>query len=488
MSIHEQFEAVIGLEVHAQLSTRSKIFCGCSTAFGSAPNSNVCPVCLGMPGVLPVLNKQVVEYAIRLGLATGCSINPRSIFARKNYFYPDLPKGYQISQYEEPICRHGHVDITNDDGTVKRIGITRIHMEEDAGKSIHDQDHDTLVDVNRCGTPLLEIVSEPDMRSAQEAVRYLTSVWQTVKYLDICDGNMEEGSFRCDANVSVRKKGETKLGTKTELKNMNSFRNVERAIEYETQRQIELIAEGGAVVQETLLWNAEKNTASSMRSKEEAHDYRYFPDPDLVPVVVDEHWIAAVRMELPELPAVRRARFVGEYKLPPYDAEVLTQERPLADYFEGAVRVLANRNDEQVKTVSNWVMTEVMRVMNERGTTITEFPVSPDHLGALVELIGNGTISGKIAKEVFAEMVATGEHPKAVVERKGLVQISDSGAIEKEIDVILAKFPNEIARFRAGEAKLMGFFVGETMKVMKGRGNPKLINEILGRKLSELNH
>lgn len=483
MSIPEQFEAVIGLEVHAQLSTRTKIFCGCSTAFGSAPNSNVCPVCLGMPGVLPVLNKQVVEYAIRLGLATGCSINPRSIFARKNYFYPDLPKGYQISQYEEPICRHGHVDITMDDGTVKRIGITRIHMEEDAGKSIHDMDTDTLVDVNRCGTPLLEIVSEPDMRSAQEAVKYLTSVWQTVKYLDICDGNMEEGSFRCDANVSVRKKGETKLGTKTELKNMNSFRNVERAIEYEIKRQIELISEGGAVVQETLLWNAEKNTASSMRSKEEAHDYRYFPDPDLVPVVVDEQWIAAAKKELPELPAVRRARFVNEYKLPSYDAEVLTQERPLADYFEGAVRVLTNRNDEHVKTVSNWVMTEVMRVMNESATAITEFPVPPMHLGALVDLIAGGTISGKIAKEVFAEMVTTKEHPKAVVERKGLVQISDTGAIEKEIDAILAKFPNEIARFRGGEAKLKGFFVGETMKVMKGKGNPKMINEILGKKL-----
>jgi aspartyl-tRNA(Asn)/glutamyl-tRNA(Gln) amidotransferase subunit B len=483
MSIHDSFEAVIGLEVHAQLSTRSKIFCGCSTAFGSAPNSNVCPVCLGMPGSLPVLNKQVVEYAIRLGLATGCSINPRSIFARKNYFYPDLPKGYQISQFEEPICRHGHVDITMEDGTVKRIGITRIHMEEDAGKSIHDMDKDTLVDVNRCGTPLLEIVSEPDMRSAQEAVQYLTSVWQTVKYLDVCDGNMEEGSFRCDANVSVRKKGETKLGTKTELKNMNSFRNVERAIEYEIKRQIELIAEGGTVVQETLLWNAEKNTAASMRSKEEAHDYRYFPDPDLVPVVVDEQWIAAAKKELPELPAIRRARFVNEYKLPAYDAEVLTQERPLADYFEGAVRVLANRNDEQVKTVSNWVMTDVMRVMNESRIPVQEFPVSPLHLGAMVDLIAGGTISGKIAKEVFAEMVTTKEHPKAVVERKGLVQISDTGAIEAQIDDILAKFPNEIDRFRAGEAKLMGFFVGETMKVMKGKGNPKVINETLRKKL-----
>lgn len=484
MSLHEKYEAVIGLEVHAQLSTKSKIFCGCSTEFGSAPNSNVCPVCLGMPGTLPVLNKQVVEYAIRLGLATSCSITHRSVFARKNYFYPDLPKGYQISQYEAPICLGGHVEITLESGGVKRIGITRIHMEEDAGKSIHDMDTDTLVDVNRCGTPLLEIVSEPDMRSAQEAVKYLTFIWQTVKYLGICDGNMEEGSFRCDANVSVRLKGATALGTKAELKNMNSFRNVERAIEFEIKRQIDLIEEGGTVVQETLLWNADKNIATPMRSKEEAHDYRYFPDPDLVPVVVDETWIANVRAALPELPSVRRLRFADVYKLPAYDADVLTQERELADYFESAVAVLKVKNDENIKAVSNWVMTDVLRVMNEQKIAVTEFPVTPQHLGAMINLIADGTISGKIAKDVFLEMMTTKEDPKTIVERKGLVQISDTGAIESEIDAILTRFPNEIARFRSGETKLIGFFVGETMKVMKGKGNPKMINEILGKKLT----
>ena len=483
MSLHEKYEAVIGLEVHAQLSTKSKIFCGCSTTFGNSPNSNVCPVCLGMPGVLPVLNKQVVEYAIRLGLATNCSIASKSVFARKNYFYPDLPKGYQISQYEEPICRSGFVDINLENGSTKRIGITRIHMEEDAGKSIHDQDTDTLVDVNRCGTPLLEIVSEPDMHSATEAFLYLFSVWQTVKYLGICDGNMEEGSFRCDANISVRLKGESKLGTKTELKNMNSFRNVERAIDYEIKRQIDLILEGGSVVQETLLWNAEKNFAAPMRSKEEAHDYRYFPDPDLVPVGVDKNWIDSVQKFLPELPRARRKRFAETFNLSSYDAEVLTQEKELADYFEASINDLSSRSVENIKLVGNWVMTDVLRVMNDQKIVIANFPVSPARLAAMVNMIIDGTISGKIAKEVFEEMLKTQEHPKMIVEKKGLVQISDTGAIEKEIDSILAKFPNEITRYRSGEAKLMGFFVGETMKVMKGKGNPKLINEILKKKL-----
>jgi aspartyl-tRNA(Asn)/glutamyl-tRNA(Gln) amidotransferase subunit B len=483
MSVYDTYEAVIGLEVHAQLSTKTKIFCGCSTTFGNAPNSNVCPVCLGMPGVLPVLNKQVVEYAIRLGLATHCTISPTSVFARKNYFYPDLPKGYQISQYEEPICQHGYVDIDIEDGSAKRIGITRIHMEEDAGKSIHDMDTDTLVDVNRCGTPLLEIVSEPDMRSAKEAYHYLYFIWQTVKYLGICDGNMEEGSLRCDANISVRLKGETKLGTKAELKNMNSFRNVERAIEYEIKRQIDLIDEGGPVVQQTLLWNADKNVAAPMRSKEEAHDYRYFPDPDLVPVVVDKEWIANVEKLIPELPKVRHQRFMESFKLPAYDAGVLTQERELAEYFESAAGQLIKKNEENYKSVSNWIMTDVLRVMNEEKIAVSDFPVTPEHLGAMVNLIADGTISGKIAKEVFDDMLRTKDHPKAIVERKGLVQISDTGAIEKEIDLILAKFPNEIHRYRGGEVKLTGFFVGETMKVMKGKGNPKLINEILKKKL-----
>ncbi|MEW5799770.1 MAG: Asp-tRNA(Asn)/Glu-tRNA(Gln) amidotransferase subunit GatB [Bacteroidota bacterium] len=483
MTPYDKYEAVIGLEVHAQLSTKSKIFCGCSTEFGNAPNSNVCPICLGMPGVLPVLNKQVVDFAIRMGLATNCSIAPRSIFARKNYFYPDLPKGYQISQYEEPICQKGYLDIELEDGSLKRIGITRIHMEEDAGKSIHDEGSGTLVDVNRCGTPLLEIVSEPDIRSAREAYLYLYKIWQTVKYLGICDGNMEEGSLRCDANVSVRLKGETKFGTKAEVKNMNSFSNVERAIEYEIKRQIDLIEEGGNVVQQTLLWDAEKNVIVPMRSKEEAHDYRYFPDPDLVPVVVHKEWINNIQQSLPELPDAKRKRFVESFGLPKYDAEVLSQERDLAEYYEGAVNGLSKKNPEHCKSVSNWVMTDVLRVMNEAKIAITDFPVSPAHLASMVNLIIDGTISGKIAKEVFDEMLKTKEHPKAIVERKGLTQISDTGAIEKEIDAILAKLPNEITRFRSGETKLMGFFVGETMKVMKGKANPKVVNEILKKKL-----
>jgi aspartyl-tRNA(Asn)/glutamyl-tRNA(Gln) amidotransferase subunit B len=481
--MQDKYEAVIGLEVHAQLSTKSKIFCGCSTEFGNAPNSNVCPVCLGMPGVLPVLNKQVVQYAIRMGLATNCTIAPHSVFARKNYFYPDLPKGYQISQYEEPICRNGYIDIELEDGTPKRIGITRIHMEEDAGKSIHDSGSETLVDVNRCGTPLLEIVSEPDMRSAYEAYHSLYKIWQTVKYLGICDGNMEEGSLRCDANVSVRLKGEKKFGTKTEVKNMNSFSNVERAIEYEIKRQIDVLEEGGKVVQQTLLWDAQKNIVTPMRSKEEAHDYRYFPDPDLVPVVVSNAWITEVQQSLPELPDEKRKRFVESFSLPKYDAEVLTQERELAEYFEDAVRNLAQKNPEQYKSVSNWVMTDVLRVVNESKIAISDLPIPSANLAAMINLISNGTISGKIAKEVFDEMVKTKEHPKAIVERKGLVQISDTAAIEKEIDAILAKFANEVMRYRSGETKLTGFFVGETMKVMKGKANPKVVNEMLKKKL-----
>jgi len=483
--LNEKYEPVIGLEVHAQLSTKSKIFCGCSTKFGNSPNSNVCPVCLGMPGVLPVLNQQVVEYSIRMGLATNCSIAPKSIFARKNYFYPDLPKGYQISQYEEPICQRGFVDIELEQGTIKRIGITRIHTEEDAGKSIHDMGNETLVDVNRCGTPLIEIVSEPDIRSAREAYLYLYKIWQTVKYLGICDGNMEEGSLRCDANVSVRLKGESKFGTKTEVKNMNSFRNVERAIEFEIKRQIELLEEGGKVVQQTLLWDANKNIIQPMRSKEEAHDYRYFPDPDLVPVVVDKKRIDEVERSLPELPDKKRVRFVEQFGLPKYDAEVLTQERELAEYYENAINELSKKSPDNYKAVSNWVMTDVLRVVNEEKIALTDFPVSSFNLAAMVNLILDGTISGKIAKDVFEEMLKTKEHPKTIVDRKGLVQISDTGAIEKEIESILAKFPNEISRFKNGEAKLMGFFVGETMKIMKGKANPKVVNEILKQKLGK---
>ncbi|HLP17923.1 MAG TPA: Asp-tRNA(Asn)/Glu-tRNA(Gln) amidotransferase subunit GatB, partial [Bacteroidota bacterium] len=363
--MNEKYEAVIGLEVHAQLLTKSKAFCSCTTQFGNNPNHNTCPVCLGMPGVLPVLNKRHVEFIMKMGLATNCSITPRSIFARKNYFYPDLPKGYQISQYEDPICQFGHLDVELSDGSVKRIGITRIHMEEDAGKLVHDQHPDSLVDVNRCGTPLIEIVSEPDMRTAHEAYQYLSLIRQLVTYLGICDGNMEEGSLRCDANVSVRLRGETKLGTKTELKNMNSFRNVERAIDYEIARQIDLIEDGGRVIQESLLWDADRNIAVTMRSKEEAHDYRYFPEPDLVPVVVSDAWVSEIREGLPELPQKKRDRFITEFGVPKYDADILTFERPLAEYYESAVEALSAKTPESWKLVSNWVMTDVLRVSND---------------------------------------------------------------------------------------------------------------------------
>ncbi len=483
MPMNEKYEAVVGLEVHAQLLTNSKAFCGCTTLFGNAPNSNVCPVCLGMPGVLPVLNKNLVEFILKMGLSTHCEIAPKSIFARKNYFYPDLPKGYQISQYEEPICRNGYIDVELNDGTKKRIGITRIHMEEDAGKSIHDMDVDTLVDVNRCGVPLIEIVSEPDIRTSHEAYQYLSMIKQIVTYLGICDGNMEEGSLRCDANVSVRLKGDKKFGTKTEVKNMNSFRNVERALEYEIDRQIALIEDGGAVVQETLLWDADKNVAVSMRSKEEAHDYRYFPDPDLVPVLVNKEWIAEVQSTLPELPAERRNRFIEAYKLPKYDADILTLEKELADYYEKASSHLSQKNSEGYKSISNWVMTDILRVAHDNHFPLADFPVPPENLAAMINLIGEGVISGKIAKEVFEEMVKTKEHPKMIVERKGLVQVSDAGAIEKIIDEILSKNSGQLEQYRSGKTQLFGFFVGETMKATKGKANPKIVNEILKNKL-----
>ncbi|MFZ1279996.1 MAG: Asp-tRNA(Asn)/Glu-tRNA(Gln) amidotransferase subunit GatB, partial [Ignavibacteriaceae bacterium] len=398
--MNTKYEAVIGLEVHAQLLTNSKIFCGCSTKFGNDANSHTCPVCLGHPGVLPVLNKKVVEYTVLMGLATNCTINETSIFARKNYFYPDLPKGYQISQYEEPICEHGFIDVNPKDGSSKKIGITRIHMEEDAGKSIHDTSSFTLVDVNRCGVPLMEIVSEPDIHTAEEAYLYLSKIKQIVQYLGICDGNMEEGSLRCDANISVRLKGETELGTKTEIKNMNSFRNVERAIEYEIKRQIELIEDGERIVQQTLLWNADKNEAYPMRSKEEAHDYRYFPDPDLLPVIVDENWKIEIEKSLPELPDVKLNRFTKDYYLPVYDSEILTQTNSLADYYEKVITFT-----DEYKIASNWVISEVLAVINDKKIEISEFPVTPLNLGKLINLIKDGTISGKIAKEIFPIML-----------------------------------------------------------------------------------
>ena len=483
-SFSENYEPVIGLEVHAQLLTKSKAFCSCSTQFGNDPNSNVCPVCLGMPGVLPVLNKNHVEFIIKIGLATNCAIAPKSIFARKNYFYPDLPKGYQISQYEEPICTNGWIDIELKDASTKRIGITRIHMEEDAGKSIHDQDDDTLVDVNRCGVPLIEIVSEPDIRSPHEAYQYLYKIRQLVTYLGICDGNMEEGSLRCDANVSVRKKGDTKLGIKAEVKNLNSFRFVEKALEYEINRQIDTLENGEKVIQQTLLWDSEKGICVPMRSKEEAHDYRYFPDPDLVPVLVNQEWIVKVQKTLPELPTARRNRYVDEFKLPKYDAEILTAERDLADYFEGVVKNLKSKNEESYKMASNWTMVDVLRVVNDQHVAVSDFPISPEKLSEMMNLIVDGTISGKIAKDVFEEMLKTQEAPKTIVEKKGLMQVSDVSAIEKVIDEILSNNKSQVEQYKSGKIQVFGFFVGATMKAMKGKANPKVVNEVLKRKLS----
>lgn len=479
----EKYEPVIGLEVHAQLLTHSKAFCSCSTKFGSAPNSNICPICLGMPGVLPVLNKQVVDFTLRMGLATHCTIARTSIFARKNYFYPDLPKGYQISQYEEPICQNGWVEIELKDGTRKKIGITRIHMEEDAGKSIHDVDVDTYVDVNRCGVPLIEIVSEPDMRSPEEAYQYLVTIRQLVTYLGICDGNMEEGSLRCDANVSVRLKGETKFGTKVEVKNMNSFRFVERALEYEIERQAEALERGERISQQTMLWDSNRGICVPMRSKEEAHDYRYFPDPDLVPVVVSDEWIERVRRELPEFPLEKRDRYIREYKIPKYDADVLTSEYDLALYFEEVIRHLAHKTDEAYKLASNWTMGDVLRVVNETHVSLKEFPIEPRRLAEMINLLLDGTISSKIAKDVFEEMLKCKEQPRQIIERKGMVQVSDPTVIGKVIDDILTKNAQQVEAYRNGKTQVFGFFVGEVMKAMKGKANPKVVNELLKQKL-----
>lgn len=477
---NNKYEAVIGLEVHAQLLTETKAFCSCSTKFGNLPNSNVCPVCLGHPGVLPVLNKKVVEFTVLMGLATNCRINKHSIFARKNYFYPDLPKGYQISQYEEPICENGYIEVVSSDKSIKKIRIKRIHMEEDAGKSIHDQSEYTLVDVNRCGVPLIEIVTEPDINSPEEAYQYLTKIKQIVQYLGICDGNMEEGSLRCDANVSVRLKGESKLGTKTEIKNMNSFRNVEKALKYEIERQIDLIEDGEEITQQTLLWNADLNEAFPMRTKEEAHDYRYFPDPDLLPVVVDDKWIETISASMPELPENKFKRFLTQYSLPEYDADILTQQKPIADYFE---KVCELTND--YKSASNWIMTDVLGYINEHKIEIEEFPVSAENLGKLINLISNGTISSKIAKEVFSIMIESNQNPEIIVKEKNLVQISDKGELAKIIQSVLIKNQNQIEEYLSGKEKVLGFFVGQIMKETKGKANPQLVNQLLKTELEK---
>ncbi len=475
------FEPVIGLEVHAQLKTQSKIFCGCSTAFGAPPNTNTCQVCLGMPGVLPVLNRKVVEYTIKMALATHCTITSPNRFARKNYFYPDLPKGYQISQFELPIAEHGWLEI-EDDNRTKRIGITRIHMEEDAGKLIHDvRKPVSYIDLNRTGVPLMEIVSEPDIRSSEEAAAYLKKLHAILRYLDICDGNMQEGSFRCDANISLRPVGQEKLGTRTELKNMNSFRNVQRALEYEIRRQRDILLDGGKVVQETLLWDADRNVTNSMRGKEEAHDYRYFPDPDLIPVVIDEEWIENTRQSLPELPDERRLRFISDLGLPEYDAGVLTSSKELADYFEAALKVYP-----QAKKLSNWMMTELMRELKgEDSIDVEGCPITPQNLGVLLGMIDKGTISGKIAKAVFMDMLASGKDAETLVREKNLLQVSDEGELRAIVREIIAANPEQAADYRAGKTKLMGYFVGQLMQKTKGRANPKIANQLFSEELGK---
>ncbi len=473
-----EYEVVIGLEVHAQLLTHSKVFCRCSAAFGAESNTQTCPICTGMPGVLPVINREAVSFAIKTALTVGATIQPLNRFARKNYFYPDLPKGYQISQYEQPLATGGKLAIEVN-GQTKEIGITRIHMEEDAGKLFHGENlgdpEASFVDFNRCGVPLLEIVSEPDLRSPEEARLYLQKLRQLLRYLEVCDGNMEEGSFRCDANVSIRPVGSKELGTKAELKNMNSFRHVKHALEYEVARQQEALEAGEAIVQETRLWDPSKSITISMRSKEEAQDYRYFPEPDLVPLVVDEAWLEEVRSTLPELPDAKRARFEDVYGLPAYDAGVLTATRALADYYEAAVEAFA----DDPKMVSNWVMSELLGLLNRDGREITESPVDPGGLAGLLRLMADGTISGKIAKEVFEEMYATGRDAEAIVEERGLEQISDAGELEALVVQVLSENPDAVERYRSGKTQIVGFLVGQVMKATKGQANPKIVNELL---------
>ncbi len=470
-----EYEAVIGLEVHAQLLTSSKIFCGCPTTFGAEPNTQTCPVCTGMPGSLPVLNRRAVEFALKLALATHCKIASFSLFARKNYFYPDLPKGYQISQYELPIATGGWIEIPTEDGGKKRIGLIRIHMEEDAGKLVHDEREPwSYVDFNRTGVPLLEIVSEPDIRTPKEAVEYLKMLRAILRYLEICDGDMEKGSLRCDANVSIRPKGSKVFGTRTEVKNMNSFRHVERALSYEIERQKRVIEEGGEVVQETRLWDPQRGVTVPMRGKEEAHDYRYFPDPDLVPLVISEEWIEEVRRSLPELPLERKERFVRQYGIPEYDAGVLTASKALADYYERCVELFP-----EPKQVSNWVMGELLRLLNEAGKEPEDCPVPPEGLAELLGLIKDGTISGKIAKGVFEEMFRTGRGAREIVKEKGLEQITDEGVLKAVVDQVLRDHPEEVSEYRKGKEKLLGFFVGQVMKATRGKANPQLVNKLL---------
>ncbi len=472
-------EPVIGLEVHAQLKTETKIFCNCPVAFGAAPNVNTCPVCTGMPGSLPVLNQQVVDFALKMAAATNCEIRETSRFARKNYFYPDLPKGYQISQYELPIAENGEVVIETEAGR-KRIRLIRIHMEEDAGKLIHDKTRAvSYVDYNRTGTPLIEIVSAPDISSPEEAGVYLRELRSILRYLEISDGNMEEGSFRCDANISVRPEGREEMGTRTELKNLNSFKNVEQALAYEIKRHQSVMADGGEVIQETRLWDVDKMMTVSMRGKEEAHDYRYFPDPDLVPLVVDEDWQARIRDSLPELPAEKRDRFQSEYRLSAYDAGVLTASRDLADYFETCAKTAGD-----AKHAANWIMAELLGLLNTENKTAAESPISAAHLGELIQLISQEVISGKIAKSVFQIMAECGRTPGEIVEAEGLKQVTDTGEIAAVVDEVIAEHPDEVEKYKQGKKKIMGFLVGQVMKKTEGKANPKAVNKLLSQKLS----
>jgi len=473
-----EYEMVIGLEVHAQLLTKTKLFCGCTTPFGDPPNTHVCPGCLGMPGSLPVTNRAAVEMAVRMGLALGCRINQKSIFNRKHYFYPDLPAGYQISQYNPPICEDGKLAITIN-GEEKIIGVGHIHLEEDAGKLIHDQDVDSLFDANRGGSALIEIVSRPDMRSPGEAYAYLTGLKQILEYLEICDCNMEEGSLRCDANISLRPKGEEKLGTKTEIKNMNSFRNIEKAIEYEARRQEDVLRGGSKILQQTFLWDPNKNCSIPMRTKEDANDYRYFPDPDLMPVVVESEWVEKLKETLPELPAARRARFQTVYELSPYAAEVLTGTREMADYFEQCVSAC-----KDARAASNWIMTDIMRMMND-GKLESPFKlnVNPQKLSGLIQLINDGGVSAKAAKKVLDLMESENKDAKTVVGEQGLSQVSDAGALETIVKEVVDAHPNEVQRYREGDKKLTGFFMGQIMKASKGTANPKEVGAILNRLL-----
>ena len=472
------FETVIGVEVHTQLRTNSKMFCGCGTTFGLSANSQTCPVCLGLPGSLPVINRTAVEMAVRAGLALNCTIAGNNQFARKNYFYPDLPKGYQISQYEFPICQHGWIEIRDGSGT-KQIRVRRAHLEEDAGKNIHETGTSgSRIDLNRAGTPLLEIVTEPDMRSADEVVAYLKGLRDILMYLDVCDGNMEEGSFRCEPNLSLRPLGQKEFGTKVELKNINSFKYVKDAIEFEIKRQTKVLNEGGKISQETRLWNIERGETAVMRSKEEAHDYRYFPDPDLVPLKLDDEWIEGFRADLPELPAVRTKRFVSDYGLPEYDATILTASKNMADYFEVCVKQF-----DQPKTVSNWVMGELMRELNSSGTDISASPVTPERLVSLLQMVDKGIISLKVAREIFPELYSSGKTPEQIVQEKGLTQISDEGALAKIIAEVLSKNPGQVAQFKEGKQQVLGFLVGQVMKASGGKANPGKVNELLKKTL-----